>query len=161
MTRMGYLRDVVTPSFIRRVTQDVVFRVVGTEDFLSLEEFHGFLLTQMLVGPDAEIETEILVNAPDEIWLREENGYILSVIAIEIVVRFTGINDSVAIPLVGFVDLEGRSKDLEWNKAIARIRLPSHKTFDFSIRDTLWQLDVREVLDFSEEEPVMKQKKKR
>ena len=157
MSREEYLRVVVTMSFVRRVIQEVVNRVIGTEDFQSLEEFRDFLIIQFLAPSEAEIETEIIVRAPDDILLNEEGGHMRSFIPLEIDVKLERAQFSAHIPLRGFVELEGSSQKVEWYSANVRIQLPTRKTFDFTVHDKMLQLDITVLAQ--EEEPPMKKKK--
>ena len=117
-------------------------RVIGTEDFQSLEEFRDFLIIQFLAPSEAEIETEIIVRAPDDILLNEEGGHMRSFIPLEIDVKLERAQFSAHIPLRGFVELEGSSQKVEWYSANVRIQLPTRKTFDFTVHDKMLQLDI-------------------
>lgn len=161
MNREEYLRDVVTSSFVRRITLDVVHRVIGTDDFLNLGDFSEFLTLQFLADPEAEIETMIFVRIPDDQIVFEDDGRIAAAFPITINVGFRRGTFSVTVPLTGFLELEGSLKDLEWHAAEARIQLPTHKTFDFSVHDRLFQMDVWEVLEDNEENAMKLPKKKR
>lgn len=156
VSRDEYLREVVTVSFVRRVIQEVVNRVIGTDDFLSLEEFRDFLILQFLAPSEAEIETQIIVRAPDDILLNEEGGYMRSFIPLEIDVKIERGQFSTCIPLRGFVELEGSSQRVEWNNANVRIQIPTSKTFDFAVVDRISQLDIKVLAQ--EEEPMKKKK---
>lgn len=156
VSRDEYLRKVVTASFVRRVIQEVVNRVIGTDDFLSLEEFRDFLILQFLAPPETEIETEFVIRAPDDILLDEEGGYMRSFIPLEIDVKIERGQFSTCIPLRGFVELEGSSQRGEWTSANVRIQIPTSKTFDFAVVDRMLQLEVKVLAQ--EEEPMKKKK---
>ncbi|MDP2630494.1 MAG: hypothetical protein Q8P56_03740 [Candidatus Uhrbacteria bacterium] len=159
VTRDGYLRDVVTLPFVRRVIQEIVYRVIGTDDFLSLEEFKEFLTLQFLASPEAEIETTIVVRSDDDILLNVTGGTMRAFLPLEINITFEREQFSACVPLRGFAELEGSSQKIEWHNANVRIQLPTHKTFDFAVHDKMWQLDVFEVLSIEEENQPMKKKK--
>lgn len=146
MTRDEYLFQVVTEPFIRRVAQEVMHRVVGTEDFLTLEEFEKFRRRrQMFADPESEIGTEMILSSlQDTKWVEEEDR-MRAFLRMQVIVRLQcgAIRNDVL--LLVSMRLEGDRRCIEWYGATVRIRLPNKKVYEFRVRERFFRVDITQV----------------
>lgn len=147
MTREEYLFHVVTEPFIGLVATEVMHRVVGTEDFLTLEEFDRFRRRlHMFASQESEIDTEMLLSSLQDIKWVETNDRMRAFARMQIIVRLTCGTVQNDILLLVVMRLEGDSRRIEWTSGTVRVQLPNNKVYEFKVREKFFRIDITEVV---------------